>query len=470
MTVLRRFLPLTLIPAAFGLAGCDSLSRAAAVPVHYASHQLCSAAFIGGVDPDQFYQDGVRPVIAPLGGLMTYRIDRQKEEVTADLAGLLTSRAVYRGPLGCQVVLPDAFGGAPVPVAPDLDPPAPALLPPIAGPDVVVPADPALVAALDRAFAENPSPPYRATKAVVILHDGKVIAERYAPGYGVDTPLIGWSMTKSVTGALIGILVRQGKLAMDAPAPVHEWSDPKDPRHAITPDNMLRMASGIDFGQSLYSDWTTAFDPTAQMIFAKPDMAAFAATASLRAKPGTEWTYTNGNTLLLSRMVRDAAGGDAASTLRFIHRELFDKLGMAHATIEFDQAGTPIGAAQMWATPRDWARFAMLYLDDGVVGGNRILPEGWVDYSARLTPGSENYGYGGGFWTNRGTGFGPDLRKRGGMPADAFFARGSQGQYAIIVPSARLVVVRMGMAFTEREDMDVVDRLVADAITAVKGR
>jgi hypothetical protein len=132
-------------------------------------------------------------------------------------------------------------------------------------------------------------------------------------------------VTKSVTNALIGILVRQKKLAVDPLAPVAAWRDPKDPRHAITVDNLLRMNSGIEFGQSLYADWRGAFDAAAQMEFDMADEAAFAETAELGAAPGTRWNYTNGNTMLLARIIRDqAGGGDAASVLRFAHRELFD--------------------------------------------------------------------------------------------------------------------------------------------------
>jgi CubicO group peptidase (beta-lactamase class C family) len=155
--------------------------------------------------------------------------------------------------------------------------------------------------------------------------------------------------------------------------------------------------------------------------------------------------------------------------LRFAHRELFDKLGMEHVTLEFDGAGTPIGLSHMWASGRDWARFGQLYLDDGGAGGERLLPEGWVDYSARLTPGSETYGYGAGFCTNRGTTGGAAKRIGLGMPPDPFMARmarGTQGPYIVIVPSAGLVVVRLGMARDRSEDIDGVARLVADAMAA----
>src|SRR6516165_2184079 len=447
------------IVAAATLAGCGDLDRAAGVPTHYVSHQMCSAVFVGGLDPDMFYREAVEPVIAPAGLLMDYRVDRTKREVTADLGGLVTSVSVFLGVEGCRVVH-EGTASAPM----DDDPPGAAEH--AAKPMPVDPVNPALEAALDREFAEPASGPHRWTKSVVILHGGHIVAERHAPGYGSETPQIGWSVTRSVTDALIGILVRQKKLGVEAPAPVAAWRDPKDPRHTITIDNLLRMNSGIEFGQSLYADWRSAFDPSAQMQFDMADEAAFAETAELGAAPGTRWNYTNGNTMLLARMIRDQAGGNAASGLRFAHRELFDKLGMEHVTLEFDGAGTPIGSSHMWASARDWARFGQLYLDDGVVGGERILPEGWVDYSARLTPGSETYGYGAGFWTNRGTTGGAAKRIGLGMPPDSFMARGTQGQYIVIVPSARLVVVRLGMAHDRYEDVDGVARLVADAIAA----
>jgi CubicO group peptidase (beta-lactamase class C family) len=270
-----------------------------------------------------------------------------------------------------------------------------------------------------------------------------------------------------VTNALVGILVRDGKLSVSGPAPIAAWSDPKDPRHAITIDNLLRMNSGLDIGQSLTANASTAFDPSARMVFSERDMAAFAERVPLKFTPGSQWNYTNGNTLLLSRLIRDNAGGSASSVLDFAHRELFDKLGMQHVTLEFDAVGTPIGSSHMLASARDWARFGLLYLNDGVVGRERILPEGWVDYSARLTAHSEEYGYAAGFWTNRADSGGAKYRIKAGIPADAFMARGSFGQYVVIIPSHKLVVARFGMAFTPRDDMDMVAHLIADVIATL---
>ncbi len=451
----RPLLPLAALP--FLLAGCGSIDRATHVATGFVSHQLCSATFVTGVDPEAFYRAAVAPTLGPLDFLLGHKVDRAKGEVTATFAGLSESRAVYRGPLGC-IVMTDpppmaetvALGEAP-----------PSLLPEIAGPALVEPSDPALKAALDRVF-EEPGTPQRGTTAVVVVKGGKVIAERYAPGYGIDSEIIGWSMTKSVTNALLGILVRQGKISMAAPAPIAAWADPKDPRHAITLDNLLRMNSGLDVGQSLTASFTDAFDPSAQMEFVERDMAAFAEKAPLKFQPGADWNYTNGNTMLLSRVIRDQAGGTAAATLAFACRELFSKLGMRRVTLEFDAVGTPIGSSHMLASARDWARFGLLYLHDGVVDGHRLLPEGWVDYSATYTSHSDAYGYAAGFWTNRGDSSGARYRIRRGMPADAFMARGAYGQYVVVVPSLDLVVVRLGMSFERRNDLDSVARLIAD--------
>ena len=444
------------------LSACADLSpsRAAHVATGYISHQLCSAVFVAGQDPERAYREAIEPLGGPIAFLVNRQVDREHAEVRATIAGLAESRAVHRPPYGCVNATgtpPESLGKAPekVPAAPASHATA-----------VVEPSDPRLRAALDRAFEESPNRRRRNTHAVVVMQRERIVAERYADGIGVDTPLAGWSATKSATNALLGILVRQGRLDMHAPAPIAAWSDPADPRHAITPDQMLRMNSGLDAGQSLHD--VSAFDPAARMLFVEPDMAAFAASRPLAHAPGTHWNYADPNTLLLSRIVRDLAGGSPESTRAFIQRELFDKLGMQHATLEFDASGTPIGSSHLWASARDWARLGLLYLNDGMVGGERLLPEGWVAYSATQTPGAEYVGYGAGFWTNRGGGYGASYRTAAGMPADAFMARGSYGQYVVIVPSRQLVVVRLGPAWTARDDMDTVARLTRDVIALLQ--
>jgi CubicO group peptidase (beta-lactamase class C family) len=450
--------------------GRDALARAAGVPVHFASHQLCSATFVAGLDPVQFFDEAIKPKLGPVGGLIRYVIDRQRQEVRTGLAGLIESRAVNDGAFGCRVLHRGREARFSRSEADDQRTPVGAL-PPLAGPDAVAPANAKLAAAIEHAFAESVSGPRRFTKAVVVLHRGHIVGERYAPGVTPATPLIGWSMTKSVTNALLGILVRSGKLDMNAPAPIAEWSKPADPRQPITPDQLLRMTSGLSGGDSAHtSGFATIFDADTQMEYDMPDQSAFAASIGQRARPGAAWRYTNCNFVLLSRIIRNLAGGDANAARQFIARELFTPVGFQHATLEYDSAGVPLGTIHLWASARDWARFGQLHLRDGVTErGRRILPEGWVDASAKLTPQSaDEYGYGAGFWTQRGHSAAARGRIAGGFPADSFMAAGSQGQYAIVMPSHDLVIVKIGWAYTPNDDRVAIERLVRDTIAALQ--
>jgi len=434
------------------------------VATGFVSHTLCSAAFVSKVDPDEVYAETVEamPGVGLIAWALAYHVDREAKQVTATLFGGGQSRAAYRDGLGCYVDNGGEAADASVP--PALGEQQRALLPEIAGAAVVEPANPDLKRALDRAFAEPEQLPLRHTKAVVVVKDGHIIAERYAPGYGVDTPILGYSATKSLISALTGILVRQSKLAVDEPAPVAAWQDPGDSRHAITVDDLLRHTSGLAMGSSLNASLASALAPVNRMKYIERDMAGFADSSALETAPGSAWNYHDGNYLILSRLIRDAAGGRAADVLRFARRELFEPLGMRNVTLEFDATGTPEGSAQMLAPARDWARFGLLYLNDGVVGGKRILPEGWVSYSASLTPNGW-VGIGAGFWTNRGDSKGSQFRTSLGMPRDAFYASGTFGQYVIIVPSERLVVVRLGTS-GNRYDIEGICHLVAEMIAA----
>ena len=396
---------------------------------------LCAAAFISHVDPDRVYAEEQRPLLGGIDWAVRYTVDRSRGEVRSSVLGLFPARAVYRKGLGCVLM----HGDGPVP---EVDGTALATGPDGFGRQVVAPADPALRHALDLAFAEpDPAHP-RLTKAVVVLHDGRLIGERYAPGYGPDTPIWGHSVTKSVTQALIGILVRQKRLRLDRPAPIAAWANASNPHHAITIDQLLRMDSGLPFDET-----EGPVNPATHMWFRENDSAAYAARMPLAHAPGTAWGYSNLSFALLSKLVGDATGGTAVGAEDFARRELFEPLGMHHAVIETDAAGTLLGSGFMYASARDFARFGQLYLDDGMVNGRRILPTGWAAYSASQTL---DTGYGAGFWTNlRNEGSVPVWDAPWGMPQlpkDMFYARGAFGQYIVIVPSERLVVVRLGLS------------------------
>ena len=455
--------------ALLAVSGCSSRSgNPLRVATGYISHVVCSYVFVSGLDPAAVNAEDIagNPVFRRINWAVRQEVDRTRREVRVRVLGGFESRAVYRDGLGCLNLNGTQSPDAPTRAEIEADGPIPVRLPDIAGPEIVAPARDGLKAALAAAFAEPDGQPVQRTHAVVIVHDGHVVAERYAAGFGVDTPVHGWSATKSVNNALLGILVGQGKLKMEDPAPVAAWQTRGDPRRAITLDHLLRMQSGLDLGDSLTAGFSSAWDTSARLNFNEPDMAAFAEGAALIAAPGTKWTYANGNPAILARIVRDRAGGHAVDVLRFARRELFGPLGMRGATLELDSTGTPIAGAFLFATPRDWARFGLLFLADGVVGGTRVLPEGWVRYSTTPTPAAW-VGYGAGWWINQGDSQGARFRREHGMPTDAFMAQGIYGQTVVVVPSQRLVIARFGATYDLRLAMIGICRLTSDTIAAL---
>jgi CubicO group peptidase (beta-lactamase class C family) len=433
--------------------------RAIRVATGAVADAVCAKTFVSGLDPQAVFTETMdRPGIRRLRWLMRYRLDRAQKTVETSVLGLLGSRAAFHDGFGCVLL---HGSKEPYLLKSDLDalrmPKNPPRLPEIAGPAVVEPADPALKAALDHAFEEPASPPFRRTKAVVVIHDGKVIAERYADGVGVDTPLLGFSMTKSVVNALLGILTLQGRITPSLPAPIPEWRGATDPRREIEVEHLMRMTTGLALDET-----NSGFDPSNQM-YLYDDMAGFAVTAPLIAPPGTRWHYSSATTQLLARIIRDIAGGPEQA-LAFAWRELFNPLGMRSVTLEFDASGTLQGSANMLASARDWARFGLLYLNDGEIDGRRILPDDWVGFSASATFDTD---YGAGFWTNRSAHPNASGRVRLGIPRDAFFASGYLGQRVVILPTQHLVIARLGDSVDPTGDIRGLGRLVKEVIAAV---
>ena len=444
-----------------GLAGANVYfrpDRAIRVATGVVAHNVCSKTFVSGLDPQAAFSETTeRAGIRRLRKVLRLQVDRTARSIDVSAAGLLASHAIFREGLGCVLV---HGSSEPYVLKSDIEalkvPKAPPLLPAIAGQEIVQPSDPALRAALDHAFEEPAEPPFRRTKAVVIVHDGKVIAERYAAGIGVDAPLMGFSMTKSVVNALIGILTQQGLVTPSMPAPIPEWRG--DLRREIEVEHLMRMTTGLALDET-----NSGFDPASQMVYLHDDMAGFAVNAAVVAPPGTRWAYSSPTTQLLARIVRDAVGGPE-QTLAFAWRELFNPLGMRNVTLEFDGSGTLQGSTYMLASARDWARFGVLFVNDGIVGGKRLLHEDWVDFSAAATLDSD---YGAGFWTNRSEHERARGRVRLGIPRDAFFASGDLGQRIVIMPSQRLVVVRLGDSVDPTGDIRGLGRLVKEVIAAV---
>lgn len=298
----------------------------------------------------------------------------------------------------------------------------------------------ALDALLDEAFASDVQAA-AGTRAIGIVWRGQLIAERYAPGINRDMPLTGWSMTKSLTNALIGLRVGDGELALSEPAPVAAWQGSDDPRRQITLDQLLRASSGLAFEEVYGSVRADAV----QMLFGPHgyDMGAYAADKPLAGPPDSIWNYSSGTTNLLQRILRDSFD-DLESYHAFVRERLFHAIGMTRTTIAPDASGTLVGSSFGYATARDWLRFGLLFLNDGVWEGQRILPEGWVDYSITPTPADPGGRYGAQWWLNAGPDGDPEARPWPELPRDAYRASGFEGQYLTVIPSHDLVIVRLG--------------------------
>jgi CubicO group peptidase (beta-lactamase class C family) len=285
---------------------------------------------------------------------------------------------------------------------------------------------------LELAFKDADSETLGETHAFLAVQRGKVVAEQYADGKDQTTTFPSWSKAKSITHALIGILVRAGKIDIHAAANAPEWKDVDDPRKDITLDELLRMSSGLQFAED-YVD--AGVSDVIEMLFGKGqgDVAAHAANFPLAHPRDTVWNYSSGTSNIVARCAARAfgAGGDAFKD--FMFEELFNPIGMTSPEPKFDAAGTFIGSSFCYATARAFARFGLLYMRGGVWHGQRILPEGWADY-ARMptkTPPDEPMGYGAHWWL-------------GIAGPDSFSANGYQGQFTVCVPSLDLVLVRHG--------------------------
>lgn len=293
-----------------------------------------------------------------------------------------------------------------------------------------------LETALGQAFANPPPSDVGATHALVVIHRGELVAERYDAAAGSETTLPSWSMAKSVLHALVGILVREGRLEIEAPADVPAWQQEGDPRRTITLDQLLRMSSGLRFDEE-YTDPDGS--STIQMLFGpgRDDVAAFAADFELLHEPDTVWSYSSGTSNIVAEIVGRRVGGGETGMRAFMKSELLDRIGMRSAKPRFDAAGTWLGSSFLFASARDFARFGLLCLRDGVWEAKRILPEGWMDYARTPTPASGGE-YGAHFWlATDGTG--------------TFSANGYRGQYTVIVPERDLVIVRLGTSMPEQK-------------------
>lgn len=421
------------------LYGGHYFSRLLSAGSGFSAKNICSGYFLSGMPGQKVIAEILLPA-SPVLANISFEIDSLGQKVDTNFFGWFQRRAIYTEGTGCTLLregretmqrelevaalsesnntLPWPQGSAPAPV------------------------NARLGAILEQAFTETDPHYARNTKAVVVIHEGRLLAEKYAQGVDADTPLPGWSMAKSVTNLLLGVLVHEGRLRLAQAAPVPQWYEEiGDPRSEITVDQLLRMSSGLEFNEAyaIYSDVT-------RMLSLEPSAADFAASKPLIAEPGSLWSYSSGTSNILAGIIRRTVGGYMQDYYDFTQRHLFLPLGIRTAVLETDNNGTYVGSSFMYASARDWARLGEFCLRDGTWMGNRLLPEGWMEYSTTPTPNNPLNHYGAHFWLNAD----PDDTNRPrtwpGLPADAYSMNGFQGQRVIIIPSKELVVVRLGFS------------------------
>src|ERR1700676_1513565 len=430
------------------------------VGANYSAKIVCSNVFLAGRDPDAVLRTDVQAPGVALLRLMRVSVDRERRVVHAGLLGFIgDGLAVARPGTGCGVVpdgnldfathvgtipaQPAATHGGSAVAAPRLPSAGPgsAFTSADAGTGTDAAADwpegstVTTSAALDRLLADDTlaGPGIR---AIVVVDHGRIVAERYAPGFSVTTPLLGWSMTKSVVAGLGGMLVKEGRLALDRPA---GWPASDGGRERIRIADLLAMSSGLHFNEAY-----GAVSDVTRMLYLQPDMAGFARAQPLEHPAGEFWSYSSGTANILSRLVQDAAGqlGAAYPTER-----LFQPLGMTSATMETDEERTPVGSSYMYASARDWARYGLFLLQDGTWRGQEMLPRGYVAMMASPVAASAGeYGHGlVWLWGSEAVTPGKNPDAAFGIPADTFWMEGHDGQSTAIIPSRHLVIVRLGL-------------------------
>jgi CubicO group peptidase (beta-lactamase class C family) len=433
--------------AGLGLWRAGHMARVASA---YKAKALCSEVFLAGRDAKSVESvefEGISPVIDRARA----RLDRVNRRVDASVMGLGRARASYREGYGCTIE-----SGTPAPL-PALAPVADKALPEAlaTSPLILRRVDYAdLEAALDRAFADAAAG-HRAILAVV---DGRLVAERYADGFRPETPMLSWSMAKSLTATLVGAAALKGWLRVEDPAPVPEWAGDAD-RARITWNDLLRMQSGLAFDETYGDPGSDVSDS----LFRAREAGAAAARKRMVAAPGEVWSYSSGTTNLVMRTLRGVLKERGTDVAEFARAEVFGAIGAASFVMEPDSSGAPIGSSYVYATARDWAKLGLLYLDAGVAGGRRVLPEGWTDYVKTPTAKSDGE-YGAHFWLNRGGA----ARGRAvpGLGEDMYYMAGHEGQYVFVIPSKNAVVVRLGMT-RARRPIDIAGAAAAEIAKAI---
>jgi CubicO group peptidase (beta-lactamase class C family) len=436
-----RLLALTLVTAVWASASASPpVGTHTELGLQGSAKVLCSAVFVSGRDPDEFAKNsGFWFMPNDQADKVTWTIDRERKVVTTKY-GETSRSARFYGDQGCIIDRPGKTGVDFKPVAvkttlPDAmsqDWPMGDRLPSSPLPAEIDQAK--ITAALETAFAD----PEARTAGMVVVHKGRLIGERYMAGITKDTQLESWSMGKSITSTLFALLVKDGTYKLEQPAPVPEWQKPDDPRRTIRNIDLLRMSSGLRFIATQDPDYSPdkGYPDHFYIYTGAVDAFEYSVNVPLQFPVNTEGRYRNCDPLTIGRLIKQAVTKRGDEYLTWPQRALFDKIGIRRQVLETDPYGNFLLTGYDYGTPRNWARLGMLYLQDGVWQGQRILPEGWAKFVSTPAPAWKEPRYGGLFWVN-GTG-------QWNLPKDAYWMAGAGGQWTFVVPSHQLVVVRMG--------------------------
>jgi len=401
----------------------------------YSAKDVCSGLFIANRSLESLQNNDINYSFMSKTSI---KVNKEEKSVTASIFGLFPRKAIYRGALGCCItkgynedeLKQQAFERPTIENIP-LDTAINGLKDEI---DFKL-----LNTALDSVFEGE-----ERTRGVVILYKNKLIAERYGDGFNQSTPLLGWSMNKSIINAMVGIMKKQNRLDLSDKALFEEWE--KDERKSIALNDLMHMSSGLDWdeGYGGLSDVT-------KMLYKTGTASGYAMAKQFSVKPDSTWIYSSGTSNIISKYLRNKINNDKEYH-NFPYLELFKKIGASSFFYETDAEGTFVGSSFGYATTRDWAKFGLLYLNDGIANGERILPEGWAKYSQ--TPAKASNGqYGAQFWLNADS------------EIDEFMCIGHHGQMVSIIPSKDLVIVRLGLSIDKRFNTN---KFIQNVVNSIK--
>jgi CubicO group peptidase (beta-lactamase class C family) len=434
----KRILFLVIVVAL--VYGVYTANKMLPIATSYVAKEVSSGMFISDRPVDSLLENDVNFNVMKYVGV---EVDEDEKSVTANIFGMFKRKAIYRGALGCcltngysvQELKKQSFAKPQfntIPLNADIDTIRDEI-------DFDI-----LKSAIDSVFINE-----ERTRAVVVLYKNRLIAERYADGFSKETALLGWSMNKSIVNTMVGVLVKKQMVDIKENNLFDEWSG--DKRKSITLNDLMHMSSGLEWNEGYggVSDVT-------RMLYTTGDASGYAINKPLQYEPDTKWYYSSGTTNIISRFVRNRIADDKMYH-NLPYDEIFKKIGANSFYYEADASGTFVASSFGYATARDWAKFGMLYYNDGVANGERILPEGWVDYTTTAANASEGK-YGAQFWLNKN-------KAMWDAPEDTYCCLGHNGQIVAVVPSKDLVIVRLGLSL--KKDFDK-GEFISDVVKAVK--